>query len=266
MAQTKTLRSSEIVEAMVEHVRTNLRLEDMKEKSRKSRMTFTGAGVLDSEKGISFSLEVITTVEYSGRALRKDSLKMLAESRGKPRLRKDRTYTGILFPKSVDYSKAAARFECPYFRQADLLSAIEEHPGLMAMYGRFSHNDVKHLSRIEWEVALPMLGQKISYYNPLKKIIQVHEFRKFPCDEIIPDNISLEKGYFWDFAGERHYPVQDPLHPSKKIAVFLGIQEGLHDCVRKIIRSENIRGMFTLKSYKEGGAKLVPTGEQMEMF
>ena len=255
MAKKPALFSGDVVDQMVEYVRENLELDDFggpDSPKKKGSLIFTGRSV---EDGSNIALEIITSMS---RAVSEKSLDKRVAKRVESRLKSERTYTGILFPKSIDYSRATVEFRCPYFKQADLLKTIWGEKELKENYLEFYYNRVKELSRVEWSFALPLCGRRIAYYNSQKERIQVHKFRRFPERRIIPDNLALDKGYFWDFA-RMGFPLEGNV--SRKAEVFRSIQEGLHDRVREMAGTENIDGLFTLASYGKAGAKFIQSDE-----
>lgn len=252
------LTPSQVAESMIEYVRANLKLQDRKEQDSKQTITFSGRSITEPEH--QFALEVVINILYSNKALPVSFFEKRISERAGARLRKDRTYTGIVFPKSIDYKSADVKFKGPYFKQARLLRTARSDEELIDKYKRFRRYDVKELARIEWQFALPLCSSRIAYFNPIKNMIQVHDFQRFAVNEIIPDNIPLDKGYFWYYAERGYFPGWDS--DSKKAKVFGDIQEGLHDRIRHIIRTKEVNSAFTLTSTKEGGAKLVPYQNQ----
>ncbi|MFH1850143.1 MAG: hypothetical protein ABH879_08255 [archaeon] len=243
------LKPSDVRSRMVSWVEKHLflnQIEIMQHPVSSPVMTFTGK---DNE-GISFALEVVVNTE-SVKAMPHHYLDARLQERSSPRLRKNRTYTAVLFPKSLDLATSNPRYEGRYFRQAHLLGTADESAA--RQYRRFSHYDVKHLSDIEWRLALPLGGQQLNYYNASLGCAQVHTFQSFRRDQVIPDNIPSERAYFWKFARADFVPHGENM--VREAEVFAGIQTGLHDRVRRIIRTRNI-GYFTLMPYGKAGARL----------
>lgn len=246
------LTSSQVMEAMIEHVRANLKLQDRQESESNKVITFMGRGITQEDLDVLFALEVVGTNQ---RALEHTHFNRTLEERTAPGSRMERTYTGFLFPKSIDYTSAVSTYHGPYFKQARLLPQ-EADSELRARYSRFNHYDVKDLSRIEWSFVIPLTGSRIAYYNPLTGAVQTHEFQKFPKQEPIPDNRPLDQDYLWFWLMRGHFPSKD--NKLRAANTFRDIQQGLHDRVRHIIRTFPIAGSFTLKKYNNGASLLVP--------
>lgn len=246
------LTPSQITEAMVEYVRANLQLRGLRESGSNKVMTFSGRGLEGEDSDLTFALEVIIQHE---KALSHTFFDRILQERSAPRPIRERTYSGFLFPKSIDYRDADILFEGPYFKQARLLPNGAD-PDLKAQYAKFGYWNVKDLSRIEWEFAIPSSGSRIAYYNPFKGTIQVHEFQKFPEYEPIPDNRPLSQYYLWQWLRIGRFPSGD--NGSRNAKTFREIQQGLHDRVRRIIRSSEIAESFTLSRYGKCVAKIVP--------
>ncbi|MDP2749787.1 MAG: hypothetical protein Q8O89_03070 [Nanoarchaeota archaeon] len=257
--ETPQIGFSEATEYMIDYVRANLVLDEKSESTQENRMTIKGKGITEKDAGIEFSLELMLGDDYTKKTSKtKKKIDNIVDDRSSEHFRKDRIYTAFLFPKSVDYKTAETKAITPYFKQADLLQTINtlNDKELLEKYSRFSHYDVKELSRTEWEIALPLGGSRIAYYNPLKKIIQVHDFQKFQVDQIIPANRPIDQGYFWDYVKSGTFPSQTNMR--RKACIFKGIQQGLHDRVRRIIRTEDIQDKFTLSANERNGAMIVP--------
>jgi len=251
----ETLKTSEVIEAMVEYVRANLKLRDRKETGSNQCLTFTGRGVTESEQDVKFVLEVVINIKNKDEAARIDFFQRRVKERSSPHHIKGRRFTGIIFPKSIDYASAKRKFYCPYFRQANLLQTISDEIGLLEMYKEFNYNDVKDLSRVEWSFAMSLAGSQIAYYNPIKDRINIHNFTRFPCNQVIPDNRPIDQGYFWDYMRVGEFPgVEGPI---KKADTFRGIQQGLHDRVRKMVKTISISGEFSLSKWGSKGAKII---------
>lgn len=251
MLQTPTL--SQAIESMVEHVRTNLKLQDRKEDQSRSVITITGRGISCEALDVPFAIDVVTKIN---RALPINHFNRTIEERSSSTIG-EKAFTGILFPRSIDYAAEVAELHTPYLKQAKLIPEWM-NPELKARYARFQRYDVKDLSRIEWKVALPLGGYRIAYYNPLHDTVEVCTIMKFGRGEIIPDNRPREEragqeGYFWDFIELGRFPSNE--NKSRKAEVFRGIQKGLHDRVRKIVRTETIPGQFTMRNYGSAGAR-----------
>ncbi len=256
MAQTKTLRSSEVVEAMVEHLRKNLQLEDRTELFCREGMIFRGRGIAEKDMDRPFALEVMFDFDYTKKnSLRRKKVDERIKARCSGKL-SERIYTGFIFPKSVDYAGAKAEFISPYFRSPNLLETIdaESEPELYERYKSFSYRNVKELSRPEWEIAITVAGSRVAYYNPMKKIVHVHELIKFPENTIIPDKRKQNEGYFWRYVMMGFFPQEGG---SRSADTFRAIQEGLHDRVRRIRCTEQIAGKFTLTRFDGRGAAVV---------
>ncbi len=249
MKMQKELTSSEVVKLMVEYVRKNLVLDNRKEEENKQSLTFTGTGVSEKDEGIKFAFEVVTNIENGNRALSKSYFNKKFNERSSPRLKKDRTFSGILLPRSIDYRSAKTKFQCPYFKQANLLNTVSADKNLQNRFYEFEHYNVKDLSIIERELLVPFYG-KVTYFNPSDEVIQVCQFSRFPWYEIIPDNVDLKKDYFWDFVKNLGFVPKEKDDEGKKLHVFRKMQEGLHNRIRKIHASEKVKRNFTLESYE----------------
>ena len=245
------LTPSQVTEAMIEHIRANLQLQDRKESVSNNVVTFAGRGISGEDLDIQFVLEVIIKHEE---ALSHTFFDLILQERTASRLMKERMYSGFIFPKSIDYKSGSILFEGPYFRQARLLPD-DADPDLKDKYAKFGYWNVKDLSRIEWESAIPLTGSKIAYYNPLKCTVHIHEFQRFPEYEPIPDNRPLNQDYLWYWLRIGHFPRGD--NESRTAKTFRGIQQGLHDRIRHIIGTFDISGYFTLSRYGKGAAQIV---------
>lgn len=253
------LSNSQVVESMISFVRKNLELGDVKETSKKNSPVVTFIGVNKDDTKV--ALEVVVNIEYSNQAISKSYFNKRIENRTKHRSKKNKTYTAVLFPKSIDYPRANHEFRCSYFKQANLLRTASK--SMKLKYDRFRLTDTKELSRIEWDFILDKYGGKIAYYNPMTQIIDIHTFQCFPFQTLIPDNKKPDKGYFWDFMELGFLPRED--NGTRKAKVFRGIQEGLHDRVRRMIKTEHLSGCFSLTSYKPGVARIYDRQIQLDL-
>ena len=105
---TKILNHSQSVEAMVEHVRMNLLLENKKEhQQRKSTLTFEGRGISEKSKRFSFALEAVIATDS---AISESNFKQTVMERVS---RQDRMFTVFLFPKSIDSCCGSSILEQP---------------------------------------------------------------------------------------------------------------------------------------------------------
>lgn len=254
----QTLTASQAIESMVEHARANLQLQEPKQHDSKGLMIITGRGILDRDFDVPFAFGLVTktnralSVSYFNRKITSSSAA-------------GTTSIGIILPRSIDYETAAVELGTPYLKQAQLLPEWMD-PKLRAKYARFEQYDVKDLSRLEMELAIPLSGYQVAYYNPLHGTIEVCSIMKFPKSKIIPDNRPREEradeqGYFWDFIEAGVFPNPDDF--SRKADVFRGIQEGLNDRVRRIVDTKTIRGGFTLTRYT---SKDTPNGARVVKY
>ena len=256
------LESKEVIEAMIEYVRRYLCLDDMKGPDVNNQSAIFTGREIDGQT--QFALEVVVKMHGRNGNLRSadiDFAKKRTAERSSPRKRDERVYTAVLFPKSIDYNRARIEFIGPYFRKPHLLSTADID--LRRKYRRFAFPNMRQLSRVEWEFAIPLSGNRVAYYNPQNGNLQVHSFRKLERHQVIPANVQLDKGYFWNFATDGFVPSESD--PRRTAEVFRGIQEGLHDKVRMITSSIPLN-LFTLQSYEAHGARVVPYDRQQSLF
>ena len=241
------------VDAMIQFVKEHLQPYDSFEGpfyQGANSVVFTGQG----EDGNKYALEVVIQTD---RAAGKNFAAKRVQERAKSFKRKNRAYTGILFPRGIDYSSSTVDFKSPYLNQADLLQTASLDEGLLQMYNDFSHYNVKKLKPVESDFAIPLTGNKVAYYNvqKTKNLIQVVEFQRFPVNEVIPTNVPLNITAFWGYARRGKMP--DFHDPTSSARYFRKAQKTLHDEVRKIIRTETIKGDFTLNPYGKAGARII---------
>ena len=250
MAKPKIQKES-AVDAMIEFVKKYLQPYDsFKGPSYQGATSLVFAGT--GEDGNNYALEVVI---QGDRAAGKNFGTKRVKDRSKAFRRNERTYTGILFPRGIDYSSSTVDFKSPYLNQADLLQTASLDEGLLQMYNDFSHYNVKKLKPVESDFAIPLTGNKVAYYNVQKNLMQVVEFQRFPVNEVIPANVPLDISAFWGYARRGKMP--DFHDPTSSARYFRKAQKTLHDEVRKIIRTETIKGDFTLNPYGKAGARLI---------
>lgn len=272
------LKPNEVVEAMIEYVRANLKLQDREETTKKGQkqvITFTGRGIAGVAKDKKYALDLV--IQYNRAASIKFISDLVAERSDNPNP-KDIISTSLLFPKSLDYDSAKVRVTLPYFRQANLLSTTSDEIGLFDLYKEFNNNNIKDLSRVEWMFAIE-LGRanvqfecpQIAYFNPKEDgQIDVHYFKKIGVNRIIPDHRSLDQEYLWKYVKKMHFPSN--WDNSKEAETFRGIQQGLHDRIREIMKTVNLTGTITLTRQNDIGARIAdyneiaPLGYQHELF
>ncbi len=276
MTQIKqTIAPAEIVPFMVEFVRRRLTLNDMKGPDKfPQHVSFTGR----DNDGIMYAFDIITKIDRKTTrdgyecvelcAASQRALKKRIEERQSPRLRKDRIYTAVLFPATLHTKEVDV--DTPYLRPAELLATAKGNFKLLRMYDDFGHTNVKHLSDIEWRIALEAGMSTLAYFSPecsrnYRGRIHLVRFVSFPENQLIPDNIPLDAGYFWSRM-RNPYPSAD--NYSRFPRVFRQIQEGLHHRVRKIHSHQDITGSFTLVHNDRGGACIIETPKplQLELF
>ena len=246
------LQPQEVTEAMVEHVRRFLLLENRKGPNKYGKYNITFEG--DTDKGIHCVVEVITKTDKAADA---GNYRRRIHKRSSPQKRKERTHTVMIFPKARDYAGANPSVETPYCRATKLLETVKYDQqdsitlqrwkrDMRDRHDKFAKNYYKNLSRVEFEVALLLGDGRIHYFEIDKdgrsKIV-VHRFHNIPYDTILPASRPINQNYFWDFVESGQYPYENQ---GSNARTFRDIQEGLHDEVKMIAKTDRTHGSFEL--------------------
>lgn len=269
----------QITDSMVEFIDKYLMLDKKTGPNysrNKQSVTFTGT----NEKGEKIILEAVIRNERGTQCGRKDFFERRINERTKERLLKDKIYTTIILPKSVDSPNTKKKILTPYCQSPYLLKGITNENGfsneeiqiINNLYKIFTYNNVKKLSPIERKLILPK-SKAIVYYNPRnsngKDLIEVNRFNKFKEHEIIPDSYyKKNKGYFWNFALKNYFPSKEEIENFKKSKKFADIQKGLHNRIRQMCNKKSIYRSFSIEAVNGKGMGL-PTEyikEQGKLF